>query len=99
MCEKNEIGRVHKIDKASGRTSEANGACSQDSEYALRCQLWRFWDAGVMTPKRVQPVRVGRGDQRFAKALRHFLGLTVWIEQAFVEMADLDRVETIDFLR
>src|SRR5438094_1954 len=90
MCEKNKIGRAHKIDKAGGGTSEAKWACSQRSEYVLDCQLRRFLDAGVMTPKRVKPVRVGRGDQRLAKARRHFFGLTIWIEQAFVKMAELN---------
>ena len=50
-----------------------------------------------MPSERVQPVRIGCGDQWFAKTPRHFFRATIRIEKALVKMTELDRIEAIDF--
>ena len=50
-----------------------------------------------MAAKSVEPMRVGGGDQWFAKARRHSFRAAIRIEQAYVKMAELDRVEAIYF--
>jgi hypothetical protein len=52
-----------------------------------------------VTAKRLQPMRVGRGDQRFAKTRRHFFGTAIRIKKAYVKMAELDGVEAIYFFK
>src|SRR5437016_11060398 len=51
-----------------------------------------------MTPESMQLVRVGSGDQRFAKLSGHFCRAPIWVEQSFVKMTELDRVKTIDLV-
>jgi hypothetical protein len=50
-----------------------------------------------MAPKRMQPMRVGRGDQWLVKARRHSFRAAIRIKQANVKMAKLDRVKAIYF--
>ena len=51
-----------------------------------------------MPAKGVQPMRVGRGDQWFAKTRRHSFGTAIRIKEADVKMAELDGVEAIYLL-
>jgi hypothetical protein len=48
-------------------------------------------------PKGVQPMRIGSGDDRFAKPGCDSLRPAIWIERANVEMTVLNRVKTIYF--
>jgi len=50
-----------------------------------------------MSSERVQSMRIGCGNQRFAKARRHSFRAAIRIEEALVKMAELDRIEAIDF--
>jgi hypothetical protein len=50
-----------------------------------------------MPPKGVQPMRVGSGNQWFAKPGCHSSCAAIWIEQADMKMTELNGVETIDF--
>ncbi len=52
-----------------------------------------------MASKRVQPVCIGCGDQRFVKARRHFCRPSIWVEETLVKMAKLNRIETIYFFQ
>jgi len=52
-----------------------------------------------MVTKRVQPMSIGRGDQWLAKTRRHLFRATIWIQEAFVKMANFNRVEAIDFFQ
>jgi hypothetical protein len=49
--------------------------------------------------KRVQPMRIGRGDQGFAETRRHSLRTAIRIKEAYVKMAELDGVKAIYFLK
>jgi len=51
-----------------------------------------------MPAKRVQPVRIGCGNQWFPKSQRNFCRSAVRIEESFVKVTDLNRVKTIDFV-
>ena len=51
-----------------------------------------------MTPESMQLVRVGSGDQRFAKLGGHVRSAPIWVEQSFVKVTELDRVKTIDLI-
>ena len=42
-------------------------------------------------------MRIGCGNQRFAKTRRHSFRAAIRVEEALVKMAELDRVEAIDF--
>ena len=42
-------------------------------------------------------MRIGGGDQRFAKTRRHPFRAAIRVEEALVKMAELDRIEAIDF--
>jgi hypothetical protein len=44
-------------------------------------------------------VRIGSRDQWLAKARSHFCGPAIRVQKAFVKMAELDRVEAIDFVK
>ena len=48
-----------------------------------------------MTPKSVEPMRVGGGDQWFAKTRRHSFRTAIGIKEAYVKMAELDCIEAI----
>jgi hypothetical protein len=50
-----------------------------------------------MPPERVQPMRIGCGDQWFAKARRHLFCTSIRIEEAVMKMAELNRIKAIDF--
>jgi hypothetical protein len=50
-----------------------------------------------MPSERMQPMRIGCGDQRFAKTRRHPFRTAIRIEEPFVKMAKLNRIEAIDF--
>ena len=49
-----------------------------------------------MISKRLQPMRVRGGEERFAMKRGEATGPPIQVEPAFVKMADLDRVETLD---
>ena len=51
-----------------------------------------------MTAESIQPVRIGSGDQGLAKSRRHLFRPPIRIQETLVKMADLDCVETIDFI-
>ena len=97
MCKEDEIDRAHKIDKGAGRTGQMKLPASQSSQDMFDSKLGRRGDTRVMAPEGVQPVRVGSSDQRLAKERRHFFCAPIWIEEPLVKMAELDRVEAIDF--
>ena len=50
-----------------------------------------------MAPKSAEPMRVGGGDQWFAKTRRHSFRAAIWIEETYVKMTELDRVEAVYF--
>jgi hypothetical protein len=50
-----------------------------------------------MPPKGMQAMRVRGGDQRFFEFLRDRSRAAVGIQETFVKMAALDRIEAIDF--
>jgi hypothetical protein len=52
-----------------------------------------------MPPKGMQSMRVGGGNQRFAKPGCHSFCAPIWIEQANVKMAVFNGVETIYFCK
>ena len=52
-----------------------------------------------MAAEGVQPMRVGRCDQWFAKTRRHSFRTAIRIKEAYVKMAELDGVETIYLLK
>jgi len=51
-----------------------------------------------MPAKRVQPMRIGCGDQWLTKSPRNSCRSAVRIEESFVKVTDLNRVKTIDFV-
>ena len=52
-----------------------------------------------MAPKSVEPMRIGGGDQWFAKTRRHSFRTAIRIKETYVKMAELDGVETIYLLK
>ena len=50
-----------------------------------------------MKAESVKPMSVGRGDERFPESSSDSRGGAVRIEKTFMKMAQLDRVEAIDF--
>ena len=72
-------------------------AGAQGSEDTLDSELRRSGNTRVMPSERVQPMRIGGGDQWFAKARRHPFRAAIRIEKALVKVAVLDRIEAIDF--
>ena len=52
-----------------------------------------------MPAKRVQPVRIGSGDQWLAKSQRNFCRSAIRIEEPRVKMADFNRIKAIDFFQ
>ena len=52
-----------------------------------------------MPAKRVQPVRIGCGDQWLAKAQRNFCRAAIGIEKPPVKMTVLNRIKAIDFFQ
>ena len=72
-------------------------AAAQPGKYVLDGKGRRHWHARVMPTKRVQPMRVGGGNQWFAKPGCYSSRPAIRIEQANVKMTELDRVKTIDF--
>ena len=72
-------------------------AGAQGSEDTLDSELRRSRNTRVMPSERVQPMRVGGGDQWFAKARRHPFRAAIRIEKALVKVAELNRIEAIEF--
>jgi hypothetical protein len=62
-------------------------------------KLGRRGDTRVMAPERVQPMRVGSSDQRFAKPDCHSFCAAVWVEESDMKMAVFNGVETIYFCK
>ena len=62
MRKENKIDRAHKIGKTARRTREAQRATAQGCENTFGGQRRGHGDTRVMAAKRVQPMRVGRGD-------------------------------------
>jgi hypothetical protein len=52
-----------------------------------------------MPAKRVQPMRIGCGDQWLAKSHRNFCRSAIRIEKPPVKMTDFNRIKAIDFLQ
>jgi hypothetical protein len=52
-----------------------------------------------MPAKRVQPVRIGCGDQWLAKSQRNFCRSAIGIEKPHVKMTDLNRIKAIDLFQ
>ena len=97
MCQQDEIDRAHQIAQAAGRTRQPKRAGAQGIEDTLDSELRRSRNARVMPSEGVQPVRIGGGDQWFAKARRHPFRAAIRIEKALVKVAQLNRIEAIDF--
>src|SRR5207244_13213339 len=79
-------------------TRQAKRATTRSGKATLGRQSTRSRNARVMTSKRSQLMRVGSGDQRFAKLSGHFRRAPIWVEQSFVKVTELDRVKTIDLV-
>src|SRR5206468_6590609 len=88
--------RAHKISQARRRTCQAQRAAAQSRKNILDRERRGHWHARVMPAKGMQPMRIGSGNQRFAKASCHFFRTAIWIEQPNMKMAVLNRVKTID---
>ena len=50
-----------------------------------------------MAPKSMEPMRIGGGDQWFAKTRRHPFRAAIRIKEAYVKVAELDCVKAIYF--
>ena len=48
-----------------------------------------------MAPKSVEPMCIGGRNQWFAKTRRHSFRTAIWIEETYMKMTELDRVEAI----
>ena len=68
---------AYKIVKTARRTDQTKRTGSQSSEDIFDRELRRHRDACVMASESVQPVRIGSGNQRFAKTRRHFFRAAV----------------------
>ena len=62
------------------------------------CHLGWARYAGVMSAESVEAMRIGGGEERFAVRDRDGSRPAIEIEPALVKMADLDRIEAINFL-
>ena len=80
MREKNKIDRAHKIDKTARRAGVFDRTRTQRVKEIFHCKRACNLDARIVIAKRVQLVRVRRGDQRFSKLQRNFFSASVWIE-------------------
>jgi hypothetical protein len=98
MREENEIDRADEIAGAARGTGQAHRTASQGCENMFDGQCRRDRDTGIVPSESMEPVRVGRCDQRFVKTRCQFHRAAVRIKQTHVEMAELDGVETIYFL-
>lgn len=72
-------------------------AAAERSKNVFRGQSAGTRNHRVMPPEPVQAVCVRSRDQRLAKLPRDRSGAPVGVEQAFMEMAKLNRIEAIDF--
>src|SRR5713226_3310343 len=50
-----------------------------------------------MTAESIQSVRIGSGDQGLAMSRCYLFRPAIRVQETLVKMADLDRVETVDF--
>src|SRR5437016_13963361 len=98
MCEEDPVNRAGEINNRRRWTREAQWALSQSGKNTLECQSIRARNARVMTPESMQLMRVGSGDQQFAKLGGHFRRAPIWVEQSFMKVTELDRVKTIDLV-
>ena len=104
MSEKNEIDRAGQVEKGTGRTRQPERTTAQTSENIFgrqlavdaRASIHRSWHTGVMPAESMQPVRIRGSDHRFVKFLCQRGRAAVWIQESFVKMTKLDRVEAID---
>ena len=97
MREENEIDRAGKIDNRAGWACQPERAAPQTGEHIFRRQLELRRHTRIMAAESMQPMRVRCCDQRFAKFRRDRGRAAVRVQEAFVKMTKLDRVEAIDF--
>jgi hypothetical protein len=98
MREENKIDRAYEISETARGARQAHRTASQGCEDMFDGQRRRDLNTGIVPSESMEPMRVGRCDQRFAKARCQFHRSAIRIKQTHVEMAELDGVETIYFL-
>jgi hypothetical protein len=98
VSKEKEVNRARKIDNRRRRTHDPAWSIPQGREDVFNRDLFWARDARVVPPKRVQLVRIRRGNKRLTKLCGHFYGSAVQIENSFMKMTQLDRVEAIDLL-
>ena len=99
MDDEHKIDRADQIDKGTGRIGYLQRSAPQSADHILDGQFCRLRDAGVVGAKSVELMRVRRRDERLAETLRNFHCPPIRIEEAAPEMAELDRIETIDMFQ
>src|ERR1041385_7163665 len=96
MGQENEIDRANKIGECGWRTGQAHGRTAQNRKNIFCGQIGGPRDTGVMPAERVEAMSIGSSNERFSETRGDFCRSTIRVEQSFVKMTDLNRVEAID---
>src|ERR1051326_8773626 len=98
MSDKHPVDRAHQIDERTGRIRGAKRTVPESIDNVFYGQLCRAGNTGVICAKGVELMRVRGSDKRLAETFGDFDGAAIGIEKPTPEMAQLDRVKTIDLL-
>lgn len=99
MDEKEEINHAHEINRRRRWAYHLTRPAPESRKYILDRELAWTRNARVMTAKRVKLMSIRCGNQRFIILRGHFYRPAIQIEQSFMEMTKLDRIEAIDILQ
>ena len=95
MGEKDEINRADKIDNRRRRTGQAKRPAPQTRENSLGRWVRQGGHARVMATERMQTMRVRCSNQWLTELLCDPGGTSVRVQESFVKVAILDRIEAI----
>ena len=96
MLNEDEIECAQDIGEGRGRTVYLQLSAAQLTEDGLGGKLCRAGCGGVVISEGMKPMRIRGGEQRFTKLPGDEGGAAIRIEEPFVEVAILDRIEAID---
>src|ERR1700693_245045 len=99
MREKEEVNHTHKIDNRRGRAHHPARTIPESRENVRDRQFVRSRNTCVMPAKRVQLMSIRCGDKRLVILRGHLNRPSIQVEEPFVKMTELDRVEAIDIIQ